>query len=292
MKTIVIISSALSLLLLFGGCESSSDTTTSDSTPENTEISTESDAIEAAQAINLMLYAKELMQDAYDNNITIESPTEQSAPKRATLSSETLACNVSGSITVSVDVTPSTSSYNASFDSCIQYDATLNGAFVATLENGSEGSEVVFNNFIVDSSIATLTANFTSKQSSTFTTSNTLDATLNGKLSYVNKSITSSGYIDYDSFKTFVEVDDTGSKSEYNGDITLEDTLLPCISGKYSIKTLTPIVTTTGNSTLIDSGAIEINDALFTFNAGSITVSTNDGQEYTIAQDEQVSCNE
>ena len=288
MKTSYIMSVALATLLSFSGCESSSDSATNEE--KNTTVNTQEDAVEAAQAINLMLYTRSVMQEASDSNITIAVASTSASPKRGVSTSETLSCAVSGSVSVDVDVSLSNTIYSATFDNCVESVSTVNGALSATVENTQSSSEIAFNNFSVDNEYATLIANFTSKQSGILGTTSALDATLDGKMSYTNKAIASQGYMQYDTFKANIETTSTQSQMQYSGDITIEDSLLPCISGLYSIKTLETIVTSTATPTLIESGSIEINEAVFTFNSGTITVTTSDGEAYTIAQDAEPTC--
>ena len=290
MKAKILTSLFSASLLLMSGCNSSSNSDSTDGSSTNNQtttntakvnISSENDAKKAVEAINAM---------EFSNSITSIgsslSGTGTTSAKQREKMSQTIYCLDSGTVTFSGDFTTSSMSLNYLYDNCVQKGVTSNGAF--SMSGSFKDFTIAFNDFYVDSVKAKVTTNMTMKES--ISLSNGFTATLNGKMDYLNKQNNNEGYVSYSDFVSNVKISSSTALANYNGDTTMTSSLYPCIDGTYSYKTISDLTIPLG-SNKIESGVLEINDAVFTFNNGEVEVTTKDGATYKVELDAVPTCN-
>jgi len=279
MKTtkLLTIGVATSILLLSGCTESSS----SDDSSSNGKISSENDAKKAVQAMSMISFSETA-------NDSASQPTQ--AKQRIAFDNPARACLESGTIASSGDISIETgsSTFTTVSDNCVQFNQRVDGTF--KFSGNLQGEyNYEFIGFEVDNNSANTVSNFTSSfnVSSDF---KTLNSTMDGKVDYLNKVNTNTGYIQYNSFQTALETNLVTAKVSYSGSISTTSSLYPCTDGTYEYTTIEALTTSAGNAQVVQSGELDINGAVFTFNNGQVSVSTADGESFTIDQATAPTC--
>lgn len=276
MKVKIVTSLLSASLLLMSGCNSSgsSDSSSSSNTASTAKvnISSENDAKKAVEAINAMEFSNSIT--SIGSSLT---GTGSSAAKERQKISQKIYCLDSGTVTFNGDITTSSMSLNYLYDNCVQKGVTSNGSF--TFSGTLQEFSIDFDSFYVDSPSAKVTTNMSIKE--TLSLSNGFSATMNGKMDYLNKQNNNEGYVSYANFVSTMKIASSNAVATYNGDTAMTSSLYPCIDGTYSYKTISELTIPLGGNT-IESGVLEINDALFTFKDGEVEVTTKDGATYKV----------
>ena len=308
MKIRVITSILASSLLLLSGCNSSSGSssnedgsqvnntggsTTTQQSGAKLTINSENDAKKVVRAVSAVQFSSSLTSIGSSAQSTTSQQTQASTRQKY---SQTTYCLDSGTITIDGEYNGMSSiSLNYTFNNCVNKGVLQDGSLSMT--GSMTNFTMNFNNFVVDGPASKLSmSGLTIKETmslqgspSSAPVAGNIEAVIDGSMDYLDKTNNNSGKLSYYSFASTFKFTTTKAEVTYNGDTAVTSSLYPCIDGTYSYKTLSPLSIPLG-SNRIESGELEINDALFTFNNGEVVVTTKDGKSYTVDLDAAPSC--
>ena len=324
--TNLLMMSALSSLLLFSGCDTSSEpsttsaenkagnTGTTSSTTNTTTSNTTSTQITNTQSVDILTQdnAKNVAFMIKVLKLTHEDSTvsASTAPQRKVREFVQVDCTNSGSVdsetkdgandsVVITDIYTDCSYYS---DARIQNGTreTINYPLANPADALEPGtiyhSKETYKDFSVVNEKLNYLANFSSDLQYTLSPTNTV-ARIDGSMTYTQNDTSNKGVIKYTNFEVKKDKEPNGGYqntlfyTSFKGEYIASSSKYPCANGKYTFTTTTPLVSDYQHfNDTYNSGELIVNGATYSFDEETINVTTANGESFTVSQNSTPTC--
>ena len=262
----------ISIVLLNGcGDSDSSDEatvgTTYTVTADPVTITNEVEATRAVSAVSGINYG------ASGANYAPVRPSTSRAISLAAVN-ETENCFDGGTIVTTGDISETTANFTDTYNNCIEYGETTNGAIqiVGSVSNGISNLTVSYTNLNTEYSSSETNMNGTMKAKLDSSNYNAIDMLMDAQMSISEYTPANEILITYENFYI------TGDLYTFNmnGKTSVSSTLYPCQDGAYDIETVSAL--TVDYSGGFTAGTMKVNGATFEFhNNNEVTITYADG---------------